>query len=384
MITAVFPLYFAGVIAENETPGRSDALWGSAIALAMAVVAISSPLVGALADQRRWRKPLLAAYVVVGVLATAATAWIEPGQIALALTLLIVADIAFEGGLVFYDALLPGIVPSSAAGKWSGIGWGLGYVGSMGCLVICLPWVEEGHFDRAFLLVAGWWLLWSLPLFLAVEDRVPAAPSHGMSSFARLRETWGRIRRNKPLFRFFIAYFVYNDGIATTIAFAALYATNTLGFSAADTLKLLVVVQLTAAAGAFGLGFLGDRLGHARVIRWTLVVWCGVIAAAVLVTTEAGFWGVALVVGFVMGATQSASRGLLAAIVPAEEAGELFGFKAIAGRFSAVLGPLTFGWVSVTTGSQRIALGTIGLFFLGGLVLLRGFNEEDARSGFAH
>lgn len=384
MITAVFPLYFSGVIAADTSPGSADALWGTAIAAAMAVVAVTSPLVGALADRRRWRKRLLAAYLGVGVLATAGTAWLEPGDVALALGLLVLADIAFEGGLIFYDALLPGLVEPRRVGRWSGIGWGLGYLGSMVCLVLCLPWVEAGRFDDVFLLVAFWWLVWSLPLFLAVSDRAPVPPARTESVFAQLATTWRRIRANRPLSRFFLAYFLYNDGIATTIAFAALYASQTLGFSAADTLKLLVVVQLSAAFGAFGLGVLSDRLGHARVIVATLVVWCAVILAAVLVTSEAGFWVVALVVGFVMGATQSASRGLLASIVPTEEAGELFGFKAVAGRFSAVLGPLAFGWISATTGSQRVALASIGLFFLGGLYLLRGFREEDARAGFVH
>jgi UMF1 family MFS transporter len=384
MITAVFPLYFAGVIAENESPGDADALWGMAIAGAMAVVAVTSPLVGVLADRRRWRKRLLAVYVAVGVLATAGTAWLEPGDVGLALGLLILADIAFEGGLIFYDALLPGLVGAKTVGRWSGMGWGLGYLGSMVCLILCLPWVEAGRFDWVFLLVALWWLVWSLPLFMAVPDRSPPAPVSTESVFSQLANTWRRIRANRPLFRFFMAYFLYNDGIATTIAFAALYASQTLGFSAPDTLKLLVVVQLSAAFGAFGLGALSDRLGHARVIVATLYVWCAVILAAVLVTSEEAFWVVALIVGFVMGATQSASRGLLASIVPAEEAGELFGFKAVAGRFSAVLGPLVFGWISATTGSQRIALATIGLFFVAGLYLLRGFREEDARAGFVH
>ena len=382
MITAVFPLYFSGVIARDEAPGSADALWGSAIAVAMAVVAVTSPVVGALADRRGWRKRLLGVYLGVGVLATAGTATLEPGEIALALGLLVLANVAFEGGLIFYDALLPGIVEPHQVGKWSGVGWGLGYLGSMVCLFFALPWVEAGQFGRVFLLVALWWLLWSLPLFFRVRERAPADRAGGGSVVAQLVRTWRRIRANRPLFRFFIAYFLYNDGIATTIAFAALYASQTLGFSAADTLKLLIVVQLSAAFGAFGLGFLSDRLGHVRVILATLVVWCAVIVAAVLVTSEAGFWGVALVVGFVMGATQSASRGLLAAVVPRAEAGELFGFKAVAGRFSAVLGPLAFGWISASTGSQRIALATIGLFFLAGLLLLRGVREEDARAGF--
>ena len=248
MITAVFPLYFAGVIAENESPGDADALWGMAIAGAMAVVAVTSPLVGVLADRRRWRKRLLAVYVAVGVLATAGTAWLEPGDVGLALGLLILADIAFEGGLIFYDALLPGLVGAKTVGRWSGIGWGLGYLGSMVCLILCLPWVEAGRFDWVFLLVALWWLVWSLPLFMAVPDRSPPAPVSTESVFSQLANTWRRIRANRPLFRFFMAYFLYNDGIATTIAFAALYASQTLGFSAPDTLKLLVVVQVDKAS----------------------------------------------------------------------------------------------------------------------------------------
>ena len=383
IITALYPLYFSNVVAADLDQGHSDALWGSSISIAMALVAVTSPFMGALADRRRWRKTLVAVYMLIGVAATAMLTSVGPGMIATGLIVLVVADFAFEGSLVFYDALLPGIATQQTVGRWSGIGWGVGYLGSMVCLWACLPLVEAKSFGATFFVVAAWWFVFSLPMLLLTKDRVPpTAQDEHVGAWTRLAATWARVRSNRHLFRFFLAYFLYNDGIATTIAFAALYASHTLGFGPVQTLELLVVVQISAALGAFTIGLVTDRVGHARTIVATLVIWCGVIVAAYRVDSQDAFWGVAMAVGFVMGATQSASRGLLASVVPPEEAGELFGLKAVAGRFSAVLGPLVFGWVSHGTGSQRLALLSVGVFFLVGLVLMLGVDERRAREGW--
>jgi len=380
MVTAFLPVYFRQVIAEGVEPGRADALWGYAVSGAMAVVALSSPMMGALADRRSWRKRLLILYTLVGVIATASWSAVEPGAVVAGLVLFAIANVMFEGSLVFYDALLPGLVEPARIGRWSGYGWSMGYIGSLGCLALALVFVDSGQAGYVFPLVAVWWLVWSLPLFLGVRERGAAAPADQGGVWRQLRATFRRIRRNRDLSRFFLAFFLYNDGIATTIAFAGLYATQTLGFTATETIVLIGAVQIAGAAGAFTLGFVADRVGHARTIVATLYAWIGLMVAAYLATTQGAFWGVALGVGLVMGATQSASRGFLARVAGAGAA-ELFGFKAVAGKFSAVLGPLLFGVVSQATGDQRTALLSVGVFFVAGLALMRGVDERRAIEG---
>lgn len=380
IITAVFPLYFAGVIVGPDAPpGRADQLWGYGISTAMFLVALSSPLMGTVADRLGWRKHLLFAYTLIGVLATAGLAILSPGDIALALTLLVVANFCFEGSLVFYDALLPSIAAHAEIGRWSGIGWASGYLGSILCLGVAAAFAAKGQLTPVFFIVAAWWFLLSLPLFVLVRDRAARTPDEAPAVLASLVATFRRIRKSRSLSRFFLAFFLYNDGVATTIAFAALYATTTLGFGQTEVLILLGVVQISGAIGAFSLGLLADRIGHARTIILTLIVWCAVVLAAAFVTEKSTFWGIALAVGFVMGATQSASRGFLAAVASAGEAGELFGFKAVAGKFSAVLGPLIFGAVSSATGNQRYALLAVGLLFALGTALMLTVDEEAAR-----
>ena len=187
-----------------------------------------------------------------------------------------------------------------------------------------------------------------------------------------------RIRRNPDLSRFFLAFFLYNDGIATTVAFAAIYAKNELNFDMASTIKLLITVQLSAAVGSFVLGFVADRVGQVRTIIGTLFVWCALITAAYFVEQATHFWFVAIGVGLVLGATQSCSRSFLAATVSKERAGEYFGFKAVAGKFSAMIGPLLFAFITYVTGSQRPAILSIGLLFVLGLILMFRVNEERA------
>ncbi len=378
MVTAFLPVYFRQGIAEGMDSSDVDALWGYAVSASMVLVALSSPLMGALADRRGWRKSLLLIYTGLGVSATALWWTVEPGQVLLGLTLFALANAMYEGSLVFYDALLPGLVPPGRVGRWSGYGWAMGYIGSLGALALALYFVSIGQASWVFVLVAAWWGGWSLPLAFGVRD-MPGKKEgeYAQKLWRQSLDTLGRIRSNPDLRRFFLAFFLYNDGIATTIAFAGLYATQTLGFTAEQTIVLIGGVQVAGALGAFSLGVLTDRFGHVRMIVMTLLGWIALMLVTYVVTSKQAFWGVALGVGLIMGATQSASRGFLAKVAGVD-AGELFGFKAVAGKFSAILGPLIFGLVSQLTGSQRPALLAVGVFFVLGLVLMLKVDEDRA------
>lgn len=376
VLTAFYALHFRGKVVGD---GDADALWGLGISVSMLLVAVSSPMMGALADRRGWRKRLLLVYTAAGVAATFAMGYVGPGMVAAGLLLLVAGNAAFEGSLVFYDSLLPGLADSSTLGRWSGYGWAAGYLGSIACLLVAKELYEGGGFAPVSLLVGAWWLAFSLPLFLLVRERVPpeGLPPEGV--FRLLARTFRRVLQRPHLARFFLAYFLYNDGIATTIVFAAVFAEGTLGMDAGEIAMMLLVVQIAGAAGALSLGHLADRIGHARTISISLAVWCLLVPTAYFVDEKPTFFALAAGIGLVMGATQSASRAFLASVAGDAEAGELFGFKAVAGKFSAVLGPTVFGVTSTATGSQRTALLAVGLFFLAGLALMLRVDEREAR-----
>ncbi len=379
IITAFYALHFREIVVGD---GDADALWGLGIAISTAVVAISSPIMGAIADRRGWRKRLLFIYTVVGAATTIVMGQVGAGMWIAGLLVLVVANAAFEGSLVFYDSLLPSLVPDDQLGRWSGYGWAAGYLGSIGCLLGANALRAEGGFAAVALLVGVWWLAFSAPLFRKVREP-PAAPvgEGGPGVFRGLAITLRRIAARPHLARFFLAFFLYTNGITTTLVFAAPFAQQTLAFTSDDIVTMLLMVQVAGAVGAFALGFVADRIGHGRTITLTLVIWCALVVVIYFVREKAAFYACALTIGFVMGATQSASRAFLATAVSEGDASELFGFKAICGKSSAVLGPLVFGLTSTLTGDQRLALLAVGTFFVAGLFLMLRVDEREAKLG---
>jgi UMF1 family MFS transporter len=194
--------------------------------------------------------------------------------------------------------------------------------------------------------------------------------------FARLATTFRHIRRYRELFKFLIAFWVYNDGIITIIVFSAAYAADTLQFTVQENLLLLLAVNIPAAAGSFLFGRLADRAGIKRTVVLTLLLWLVVVAAAMLTTSKAAFFGVAALAGVGLGSCQSTSRSLMSRFTPRAKAAEFFAFMGFAGKVSSIVGPLVFGAISMATGSQRLAVLAVGVFFLVGLGLLLGVDEE--------
>jgi UMF1 family MFS transporter len=383
VITAVFNAYFVAVIAGNA-PWATFA-WTAALSVSYACILITGPVLGAYADLRAAKKRLLALTTAGCVLATALLALTGPETLALAVALLLLSNFFFGSGENLVAAFLPEIAKGEALGRVSGWGWSLGYLGGILTLGLCLGYVTwaqahgEGaqHFvPVAMLITAAVFAAASLPTFLLLKERarpVPRAAGENVAraAFARLAQTVREAARYQDLGRFLLCIVFYQAGIQTVVALAAVYAEQALGFSTRDTIVLILVVNVTAAAGAFAFGHIQDRLGHIRTIALTLVLWMATTLIAWAATGPGLFWVAANLAGFCLGSSQSAGRALVAYLSPADRHAEFFGLWGMAVKLSSILGPLTYGAVTWSTGgNHRLAMLATGGFFIIGLMLL--------------
>ena len=397
VVTFVYATYFMRSMAPDEITGTE--LWSLAVTATAIIVAICSPILGALADRGGYRKLFVAAGVSVCAVATTALYAVQPGQVLLALTLFVVANIAYEFGEAFYNAFLPDITTPDRIGRVSGIGWGLGYVGGLLALVAALvmfvlpemPWFgfskEGGENVRATnLLVAVWFVLFSLPLFLFVKEDKSAVSRGGhvvRDAFAQLKRTFTEIRRHRQIVRFLLARLLYNDGLVTIWAFGGIYAAGTFGFAVdgvpwwQSVIVFGIVLNVAAGAGAFAMGYLDDRIGGKRTIAVSLVGLIGATLLALFATSVVTFWMAGLLIGIFAGPNQSASRSLLARFVPPDAENEFFGFFAFSGKLTAFLGPFFLGQLTAWSGSQRVGVSVVIALFLAGLAALWFVDERE-------
>jgi UMF1 family MFS transporter len=248
----------------------------------------------------------------------------------------------------------------------SGLGFAIGYLGSIIGLIVALPLVNAKQFNLLWLLVAGFFAVFSIPAFVALPADQPQ-PEKQVGLVRIVRDVFGNVQ----LRRFLVAYFLYFDGVETTIVFSGIFAATTLKFTTPEVIKLFLAVQFSALAGALLLARPTDRWGAKRVIMLTLVLWVAVSIGAYLAQTKQAFVAVAVTAGLGLGSIQAASRALMASLIPRGKESEFFGFYALCGKSSAILGPLVFGAVSYLAGNQRAAVAAVGVFFIVGLILLQ-------------
>jgi UMF1 family MFS transporter len=390
VVTFVYATYFTQAIADD--PVHGTALWSRAVTITALVVAFCSPLLGAIADRGGYRKLFVIVSTLICVIATAALYTVLPGQFIAALVLVVIANIAYEFGTVFYNAFLPDLAPRGRIGTVSGLAWGLGYIGGLLALAFALlalvqpetPWfgfsTEDGENIRATnLVVAIWFLVFSVPLLLWVPEdksRVSVSGRVFMDAFAQLKHTLIEIRKYRQMVRFLIARLVYNDGLVTVFAFGGIYAAGTFGFDFEEVLLFGIVINVAAGLGAAAMGVLDDRIGGKRTIVISLF---GLIAAsllAVLATSPMWFWIAGILIGVFVGPNQAASRSLMGRFVPHELENEFFGFFAFSGKLTAFIGPFLLGVLTDVSGSQRLGVSIVVVLFVLGLVLLLPIDER--------
>ena len=389
VITAVFNAYFVSVVAQGA-PWATFA-WTAALAVSYALIVVTAPVIGAWADAHAAKKRLLAATTVGCVLFTAGLACVGRGDLALGIALVILSNFCFGTGENLIAAFLPEIAEGEAMGRVSGWGWSLGYFGGIVALGACLAYVTHAQARGApatefvpvtMLITAGIFALASLPTFLFLRERAqPAAAGRVIrGAFARVGETLAQARRFADLWRFLVCVVFYQAGIQTVIALAAVYAQEAMGFTTRDTIVLILVVNVTAAIGAFAFGQVQDRIGHVRTLVLTMVGWMIAVVLAWMAEGAALFWVVANLVGLCLGSSQSAGRALVGYLSPPARTAEFFGLWGLAVKLSAILGPLTYGAVTwMTHGNHRLAILVTGLFFAAGLAIVAGLDTVRGR-----
>jgi UMF1 family MFS transporter len=373
IVATVYAAYYALAVVGNRD-GAGDLWWGRVVSVSMAIVALTSPFLGGVADRAGVRRALLIGFTTLSVTATALMATVEPGMVVSGFALGVLGIVGYEGALIFYNAYLPDIAPAAYQGRVSGWGFAVGYAGSAVALLAALPFVRAGRYDAAFLSTAAIFAVFAVPAFVMLAE-----PARGAMTVLAAARDGGRevaataraILAIPDLRRFLAAYFVYEDGVNTVIAFSGIFAAHTLGFPMDRLILLYIVVQCSALLGALLWAWPTDRLGPRRVVMLTLGQWTAVVVAAYFVETQAQFWALAAVAGTGLGAVQAASRAFLASLIPRGKEAELFGFYSLCGKSAAIVGPLVFGGIShAAGGNQRAGIVAIGGFFLVGLALL--------------
>lgn len=390
VITALFNAYFVAVVAQRA-PWATLA-WTAALALSYALVVVTAPLIGAYADARAAKKRLLAITTAGCILFTALLALAGPGTLVLAVVGIIVSNFFFATGENLVAAFLPELADSRALGRISGWGWSFGYLGGLSALGLCLAYltaVESAGGSAAdavpgcMLITAALFAVASLPTFAFLRER--ARPAMGRESWAtaavtRVSETVHHARRYRDLARFLLCTVFYQAGIQAVVTLAAIYAQEAMGFTTARTLVLILVVNVTAAVGAFCFGYVQDRVGHVRAIALTLLGWILMVLLAWRAESAPLFWLAANIAGLCMGASQSAGRAMVGYLAPPDRLAEFFGLWGLAVKLASILGPLTYGlanWLS--GGDHRRAILVTGSYFLVGLLLLKGIDAERGR-----
>jgi UMF1 family MFS transporter len=371
----VWQTYFQQNVVGNQR-GEGALWWGYAVSTSMLIVAVTSPMMGAVADYAGLRKRLLIFYTLLSVGFVCLYTTVKPGMVMWGFIVTVISYIGFEGGVVFYNAYLPEIAPRDYQGRVSGWGFATGYVGSLLALLLAMPLAQRGMLNAAFVSIAGAFLLFSLPAFINLPADVQARLSVYAAARAGVRESWSTFRdilRLRDTRRFLLSYFFYEDGVNTVINMAAGFAAQMLGFSVRELLAMFAVVQVSALAGAFLWARPTDRLGPKRVVSLMLLQWSAVVIVAYFVQTKMQFFAVAVLAGTGMGAIQAASRAFMSTLIPKGREADFFGFYSLCGKSAAVMGPILFGRVAVAAGgNQRVAIFSImALYIIGGLLLSR-------------
>ncbi|MBT5433672.1 MAG: MFS transporter [Rhodospirillaceae bacterium] len=393
VVTFVFAPYFARGIVGNEAEGL--ALWSWGIAFSALVIAVLAPVTGAIADAAGRRKPWIAGFSLLTILATAGLWFCAPDPTWIFPTLILVAlvNIGFETSTVFYNAMLPDLADAKRVGRISGWAWGMGYGGGLACLIVALlvfimadpaPFgLDPGQSEpvRAVaLLVALWFIVFGWPMFVWSPDRPSANVAFGVSArrgMRRLVETARELGQHRIIVRFLIARLLYIDGLNTLFALGGLYAASTFGMDEKSVLIFAIALNATAGLGAVGFAWMDDKVGARTTLTWTLGCLMIVSTAILLVQSALWFWILGIVLGTFIGPVQSASRSLMARLAPPAMTGEMFGFFALSGKLTSFAGPLLVGLVAYATDSQRLGMGVIVVLMAIGLIILRTVPEPE-------
>jgi UMF1 family MFS transporter len=395
IIAAVFPIYYQKVAAAGLPEAVATSRFAWATTLAILIVAIVAPVLGAIADYTAIKKKLLAVFLVLGASATAAMYWIQQGDWQLALTLFVIANVGVAGSIVFYESLLPHLAAEGELDRVSSAGYAIGYLGGGTLLAINLLMIQRpslfgipdaGTATRlALASVAVWWVAFSIPLFRRVPEpdvRIDRHERTGETALfvgvRRLVGTFHELRRFRNAFIFLLAFLLYNDGIQTMIRMATIYGTA-IGLPESAMITALLLTQFIGIPCAFAFGALAGRIGAMTAVYIGLTVYVAISVLGYFMTTAFHFYALAILVGMVQGGTQALSRSLFASMIPRHKSSEFFAFFSVFERYAGILGPAIFAFVIERTGSGRSAILAVALFFIVGAAILAFVDVEAGR-----
>jgi UMF1 family MFS transporter len=403
IMVAVFPIYFVKVAAANLEPTAATQRLATVNTLALVVVALLSPILGAVSDYGGIKKRLLAAFMILGAGATAAMWLVGRGDIGLASALFMISLIGAAGSFVFYEALLPHIARSEEIDRVSTAGYAMGYIGGGVLLALNLAWIQKPAWfglpsgpdlpepsatlpvRLAFLSVAVWWIVFSIPLFRRVpepppslEPDEPVGESAIRVAFLRLAETFRELRGYRQAFLMLVAFLIYNDGIQTIIKMATAYGTE-IGIGQNALIAAILLVQFVGIPCSFLFGMLASRIGAKRAIFLGLIAYTVISILGYFMENATHFYVLAGLVGVVQGGTQALSRSLFASMIPRHKSGEFFGFFSVFEKFAGIFGPLIFAGTIAATGSSRNAILSVIGFFAAGAAILALVNPEEGQ-----
>jgi UMF1 family MFS transporter len=391
----IFPIYLADVASAGSPVAVATARYSMTTTISMALVAVLSPILGAIADYTAMKKKMLAGFALMGILATGSMYFIERGEWRLALILFLFANTGVTASIVFYESLLPHIARQDEVDRVSTAGYAMGYLGSSLLMVLNIAWIQkpalfgisspEMAIRLTFLSSALWWLVFTIPLLRRVPEpplRLEADERPGLNpvavGFRRLSETLREIRAFKHTFLFLLAFFIYNDGIGTIIRMATIYGRE-IGIERGALLMPLLLVQVVGIPFSFLFGSLADRIGAKPAIFVSLAVYLVISILGYRMTTARDFFVLALLVGTVQGGSQALSRSVFSTLVPRHKSSEFFAFFSVFEKFAGILGPAVFTIMISATGSSRSAILSIIIFFLAGGILLAFVDVKEGQ-----
>jgi UMF1 family MFS transporter len=395
IVAAVFPIYFHRVAAADLPAAAATTRFAWTTTIAILIVALIAPLLGAIADYAAMKKKLLAVFMMIGVVATFAMFWIQRGDWLFALVLFAIGNVGVAGSIVFYESLLPHLVGGTELDRVSSAGYAIGYLGGGVLLAVHLLVIQNpalfgipdaGVATRLSLAsVAVWWLLFSIPLFRNVREpatRTDPGDARGASALAigakRLVRTFHELRRYRQAFLMLMAFLLYNDGIQTIQRMATTYGSE-LNIDQNAMILALLITQFIGVPFAFLFGSLAGRIGAKRAVFLGLSIYAGITLLGYFMTTATEFLVLAALVGMVQGGTQSLSRSLFASMIPRHKSSEFFAFFGVFERYAGILGPAVFAWVVQHTGTGRNAILSVILFFVTGAAVLTFVDVEAGR-----
>ncbi len=390
ILAAVFPIYY-GTVAGADLPGnRATVYYGYTASLALLLIAIAAPVLGAIADHSRAKKKFLVVSAGLGMVATVFLASVQRGEWAVASLLFMIGYGGFSASIIFYESLLPHITDSDSIDRVSAKGYAVGYLGGGLLLALNVAWILKPKWflmesadvasRMSFLSVAVWWAIFSIPLLRRVPEP-PAGKPEGDSAgsiragFKRLARTIRDIRQYRELTIFLAAFWLYSDGIGTVIKMATIYGTE-IGIGRSALIGALLVVQFIGIPFTILFGYLGKWIGTKRAIFIALGIYCMVSVGGYFMKEAWHFWALAMLVATAQGGAQALSRSLFTRMVPKSRSAEFFGFYSVSSKFAGILGPLLFAVVGQITGTSRLSIAALIVFFIGGALILSRVNIE--------